>query len=264
MSGTPPTGSFADHFGVVARGYAGFRPSYPFALFEWLAGQAPARGVAWDCATGSGQAAVDLARCFARVVATDASAAQLAQAAPHERIEYRLAPAEASGIEAGSIDLIVVAQALHWFDVERFHAEARRVLKPAGVIAQWCYGLTRIDGDAVDALVQHYYSDIVGPYWPPERAHIETGYRELPFPFALISAPAFAMEVEWTLAQLTGYLRTWSATARYAQACGHDPVVALEGRLQPHWGPEGARRRVSWPLSLRVGRGNAKRLGVSK
>ncbi len=254
MSGAGASVSFADLFSAVARGYAAFRPSYPFALFDWLAGQAPARGVAWDCATGSGQAAVDLARCFTRVVATDASAAQLAQAVPHERIEYRVAPAEAPGLETGSVDLIVVAQALHWFDVERFHAEVRRVLKPQGVIAEWCYGLTIVDGEAVDALVQHYYSAVVGPYWPAERSHIETGYRDLPFPFAAIPAPVFSMEVEWTLAQLAGYLRTWSATARFLEAQGRDPVVDLERRLEPLWQSPGETRRVSWPLALRVGR----------
>ena len=246
--------SFADHFSAVARGYAGFRPSYPFALFEWLARQAPARDLAWDCATGSGQAAVDLARCFRRVVATDASGAQIGAALPQARIEYCVATAEDSGLGAASVDLIVVAQALHWFDLARFNAEAQRVLKRSGVIAEWCYGLTTVDGAAVDELVQHYYSVVVGPYWPAERSHIESGYGELPFPFAPIAAPAFTMEVDWTLAQLAGYLRTWSATARFAAAQGRDPVEALEVGLAGCWGPPGERRRVSWPLSLRVGR----------
>lgn len=246
--------TFADHFSGVARGYAGFRPSYPLGLYEWLAKQADVRDLAWDCATGSGQAAVDLARYFARVVATDASTAQVNEAEPHPRIEYRVAPAEASGLDTGSVDLVVVAQALHWFDQERFNAEARRVLKQRGVIAEWCYGLTTVDGEAVDVLVQRYYTVIVGPYWPAERAHIEAGYRDLPFPFTPIMAPAFEMEVDWTLAQLAGYLRTWSATARYAQARGQDPVVALEREIAPHWGAPGSRRRVSWPLALRAGR----------
>lgn len=246
--------SFADHFSGVSRGYAGFRPTYPLALFDWLARQAPARDLAWDCATGSGQAAIDLARFFTRVVATDASAAQIGEAAPHARIEYRVAPAEASGIEAGSVDLVVVAQALHWFDAQRFNIEARRVLAPRGVIAQWCYGLTTVDGRAVDALVQHFYSAVVGPFWPAERSHIEAGYRDLPFPFVRIEAPGFAMAVDWTLPQLAGYLRTWSATTRFIAAHGHDPVVALERELAVHWGSPGAKRRVSWRLSLRVGR----------
>lgn len=255
MSATDgPRGSFADHFGGVARGYASFRPTYPRALFDWLAEVAPSRSLAWDCATGSGQAAVDLAAGFAHVIATDASAAQIAQATPHPRVEYRVATAEDSGIATGSVDLVAVAQALHWFDLGRFNAEARRVLVRGGVIAEWAYGLTRVDGDAVDALVQHYYSEVVGPWWPPERSHIETGYRDLAFPFTRLDAPPFTMAVDWNLGQLLGYLRTWSATARFTQVRGFDPVLALGERLAPHWGPPAQARRVSWPLALRAGR----------
>jgi len=244
--------TFADHFRGVSRGYANHRPTYPAALFDWLAQVAPARELAWDCATGSGQAARDLARHFTRVIATDASAAQLAQAAPHTRIEYRVAAAEDPGLEARSVDLVVVAQALHWFDVDAFHAEVRRVLVPGGVIAEWCYELTIVDAGPVDALLLELYHGALGPYWPPERVHIERGYRDLPFPFAVIEAPQFAMRVEWTLPQFTGYLRTWSATARYVAARGHDPVAELERQLGPHWGSRA--RLVSWPLVLRVGR----------
>lgn len=251
--------AFADHFRDVSRGYASHRPSYPAALFDWLAAAAPARELAWDCATGSGQAAVDLARHFKRVIATDASAAQIAQAAPHTRIEYRVAPAEAPGLAARCVDLVVVAQALHWFDVDAFHAAARRVLVPRGVIAEWCYGLTSVDAGPIDALMLELYHGALGPYWPPERAHIERGYRDLPFPFTPIEAPRFAMQVHWTLPQFAGYLRTWSATARYAAARGRDPVAKLERQLAPHWG-SGA-RLVSWPLVMRVGRADTQTIG---
>ncbi len=249
------TTSFSDHFKPVARHYADNRPTYPAALFKWLAGQSPGRELVWDCATGTGQAAVDLAVHFARVVATDASAAQIAEAQAFPGVEYRVAPAEASGLEAGSVDLVVVAQALHWFDVEAFYREVRRVLKPDGVVAVWCYGVIEVEGEAVDRLVQHFYREVVGPYWPAERRHVETGYRELPFPFARIEAPQFAMQVAWDLDQLLGYVRSWSATGRHAAALeGADPVAALDQRLAPVWGRREDVRRVSWPLSLQVGR----------
>ena len=246
--------TFTDHFSPLAASYAGFRPTYPPALFEWLAGIAPQQDLAWDCAAGSGQASVDLARHFTKVIATDASQAQIEAATPHPGVEYWLAPAEASGLAAGSVDLVTVAQALHWFGLERFYAEVRRVVRPAGVLAVWTYGVLAVQDDAVDALVQAFYRQTVGPYWPPERAHVEDGYRSLSFPFAAIAPPVFSMEVSWTLPELSGYLRSWSATGRYIKANGHDPVIPLEAALVPLWGPPQGRRQVTWPLSLRVGR----------
>ena len=246
--------AFSDHFAPVANRYADFRPTYPPALFEWLASLVPRHDLAWDCAAGSGQASVDLAKHFERVVATDASQAQIDAATPHPRIEYRVAPAEASGLTDASTDLITVAQAMHWFDCPRFFAEVRRVLRPNGALAVWTYGVLAVEGHQVDAQVQHFYRDTVGPYWPAERVHVETGYRTLPFPFAEISAPPFNMEASWTLTELLGYFRSWSATGRFAAANGYDPVTSLEQQLLPLWVHPEQQRRVSWPLSLRVGR----------
>jgi SAM-dependent methyltransferase len=245
---------FADHFSGIAARYADFRPTYPPALFAWLAALAPGHGLAWDCAAGSGQASLGLAAHFDRVVATDASAQQIAAARPHARIDYRVAPAESSGLAAASADLITVAQALHWFDLDRFYAEARRVLQPDGVIAVWTYGVLLLDDPRLDARVQAFYRDTVGPYWPPERHHVETGYRALPFPFPEITPPPLEMETRWTLPQLLGYLGSWSATARYAAARGSDPVAALAAELAPLWGEAEQARAMAWPLSLRVGR----------
>ena len=248
------TPSFKDHFAAVSDAYAGFRPSYPPALFDWLAEIAPARRLAWDCACGSGQASIDLAKRFERVVGTDASAKQLAGARPHPCVEYRVAPAEASGLPDASVDLITVAQALHWFDLPRFYAEARRVLKPSGVLAVWSYGIQTVAGDEVNALVQRFYHETLGAYWPPERKLVEEGYLTIDFPFAEFNAPAFEMSVHWSMGQLLGYFSSWSATGCYIQARGENPVAALAAEMASAWGNIEEKRQVAWPLAVRAGR----------
>ena len=246
--------SFADHFSGVASGYAEFRPLYPEPLFDWLAGLSPRRDLAWDCATGSGQAAVALASRFERVIATDASSGQVAAAAPHPGVEYRVAPAESSGLAPASVDLVTVAQALHWFDRPAFYAEARRVLRPDGVVAAWTYGHPSIDERRADAALQRFYSETVGPYWPKERALVDAGYRTIDFPFAEVEPPEFEMVTRWTLAMLLGYVATWSAVTRFRAAQGRDPVEELAAALEPGWGDPLSARRIAWPLSMRVGR----------
>ncbi|MDD5295758.1 MAG: class I SAM-dependent methyltransferase [Rhodocyclaceae bacterium] len=247
------SGNFKDHFASVAAQYSENRPSYPPALFDWLARLCPAHDLAWDCGAGSGQASLELARHFSRVLATDASAAQIGQAQPHARIAYRVAPAEESGLPDQACDLVVVAQALHWFDLERFYREVRRVLKPGGVVAAWSYGVLEVEGDEVNAVVQRFYHDEVGPWWPPERRHVESGYRELAFPFSRIAAPPFAMALSWNLPQLLGYFRSWSATAACLKARGRDPVADLEPQLRACWGDAKGERLVQWPLALLAG-----------
>ncbi len=246
--------NFADHFAGVAAAYAGFRPTYPEALYAWLGEIAPGHRLAWDCACGSGQASLDLARYFEHVVATDASRAQIEAAPTHPSIEFRVAPAESSGLPEASVDLITVAQGLHWFDLERFYAEVRRVARRGGVLAAWTYGPIALNGDAVNTCVQSFYHDVVGPYWPPERKYVETGYRTLPFPFDELSPPAFHMQAEWALPELLGYLRSWSSTARFIVARGFDPVVNLGEELLPLWGDPESPRTITWPLSVRVAR----------
>ncbi len=241
---------FKDHFSKQAADYAKFRPRYPKELFAWLGSIAPGTELAWDCATGSGQAAVELAQVFQRVVATDASDKQIANAERHPRIEYRVATAEESGLETGSVDLVTVAQALHWFDFEKFYAEMRRVLKPGGVIAATAYKLATVS-PAIDTVVNRYYSGIVGKYWPAERVPVEK-FEELPFPFAVVENPPFGMVAEWNVEQLLGYLRTWSATQRFMASEKRDPLADVETELRDAWGNEP--RRVVWPLTVRVGK----------
>jgi SAM-dependent methyltransferase len=246
--------AFKDHFSQLAAQYSAFRPTYPPAIFDYLAQLCPERQSAWDCACGNGQATVALAERFQAVIATDASPQQLAAAPPRPNVEYRVAPAEQSGIAAETVDLVTVAQALHWFDLDLFYGEVQRVLKTTGVLAVWTYGLLHVEGDEVEALLQEFYQDTVGPYWPPERRLVEEGYRGLAFPFAELSSPPFNMQERWDRAHLLGYLRTWSATARYVDDKGLDPVAALEERLGSLWVDPQSARTVSWPLALRVGR----------
>lgn len=245
---------FVDRFGAVSGGYAAFRPTYPPPLFEWLASAAPAHRLAWDCATGSGQAALDLAAHFERVIATDASEEQLSEAPPHPHIDYRVATAEDSGLDAASLDLVTVAQALHWFDLARFFAECTRVLRPGGLLAVWCYGPQRVEGEAVDALLQRYYREIVGPYWPAERALVDAGYDSIELPFPELETPDFAMQTAWPLERLVGYLGTWSATSAYRKALGSDPLDLIRGALADAWGDPAREREMTWPLTLRAGR----------
>lgn len=246
---------FRDHFSGHADAYARFRPVYPPRLFAWLASVAPGHERAWDCATGNGQAARGLAPHFREVVATDASAEQLRSAAPHPGVVFRVAAAESSGLEDASVDLVTVAQALHWFDLPRFFAEAARTLRPGGVVAAWCYVQVAVSAE-VDAVVARLYGETVGPFWPPERALVEDGYRSLalPPPFVEVDAPELAMEARWTLSELLGYLGTWSAAQRYRRATGRDAVVEVSPELGAAWGPAGEVRTVRWPLQLRAAR----------
>jgi SAM-dependent methyltransferase len=244
---------FKDHFSRLAADYASFRPRYPAALFDFLAQSCRQHGCAWDCACGNGQAAVDLAARFASVIATDASAAQIAAAPARANVSYRVAPAEASGLQGASVDLVTVAQALHWLELTAFYAEVERVLRPGGVLAVWTYGIVHIAGERADALLQQFYGVTVQPYWPSERKLVESGYRTLSFPFPEITAPPFTMQEQWSLAQLLGYIRSWSASARYVERNGIDPTVMLEADLLPTWGDPASFRSISWPLSLRVG-----------
>jgi SAM-dependent methyltransferase len=244
---------FKDYFSSDSADYAQYRPRYPTALFEYLASIAPNRTLAWDCATGNGQAARGLAGFFQQIIATDGSEKQIANAERHDRIHYRVATAEQSGLESGSADLITVAQALHWFRVQEFFDEAKRVLKPSGVLAVWSYNLPGIS-PPIDRLVAHFYRATVGPYWDPDRKLVETGYRTVPFPFHELAVPKFQMEANWSLPHLLGYLRTWSATKKFVIAQGFDPVVGLAAELAAVWGEPESNRTVSWPLSLRVGR----------
>ncbi len=245
--------SFQDNFSRQAAEYSRYRPTYPDELFAFLASIAPGDALAWDCATGNGQAARGLIRHFRRVIATDASDRQIAHAPATGGIEYRVMPAEATDIEDASVDLITAAAALHWFDLERFYAEANRVLRPGGVIAAWSYSDSAADPE-VQPTLSRYGMEIVGPYWSPSLRNLWDGYGKLPFPFDDITPPPQNVHVEWTLEELRGYLGTWSAVQKFIEVRGYDPFTEIEGELGDIWGDPATRRPIRFPMEVRVGR----------
>ena len=244
---------FKDHFSARAVLYSRFRPRYPDELFAWIGGLCRRRGLVWDNATGSGQAAAGLASVFERVIATDASPKQISMAQPHPSIEYRVATAYESGLDDSSVDAVTVAQAIHWLEHDRFYEEARRVLRTDGTIVVWGYGDPVIDDDRIHRVVHGYNRGTIERYWKPERELILAGLRTIPFPFREVVTPKFTMTTSWTLSELAGYMRTWSATASYAEIHGYDPVVRVEGELAKIWGDPGRKHRIMWPLFVRAG-----------
>ncbi len=242
---------FKDYFSTQSKIYSKYRPEYPKELYSFLANNCHELGLAWDCATGNGQAARGLCEYFERVHATDASEAQIRNTHGSHNINFQVADAANSGLKDKSVDLITVAQALHWFDLEKFYAEANRVLKEDGLIAVWCYAGADIDDD-INPIVQNYYNNIVGKYWPEERKHIENRYNNLAFPFLKIKVPYFTMEIDWTLDHFLGYLESWSATTLYKKKTKKDPLGDLKKNIELFW-PDHAIKRVTWPLTLKLG-----------
>jgi len=243
--------AFKDHFSGHARAYARYRPEYPTELFDYLATLTPRHDLALDCATGNGQAAIGLADHYDCVIATDGSVAQLKNAQAHPHVAYVGNLAEQPALKDATVDLAAAAQGAHWFDHSRFHPEMRRVLRPDGVLALWTYGLASV-APPIDAVVRHYYDDVLGPHWPPERRYVESAYRDLPFPWREVAVPQFQLRLEWTLDDFIGYVGTWSATQRYTRVSGADPLPAFRAEIAPLWNSES--RSVVWLLHLRVGR----------
>ena len=243
---------FPDHFSRDSHGYRDSRPTYPAALFEWLACTANGRERAWDCGCGSGQASVPLAEHFDEVIATDASSAQIDAAKQHPNVTYRVTNAGSSGIRHASIDIVTAAQAAHWFDHAAFHAEVGRVLRPGGLLAVWAYGLHEVSAE-FDAIVRRFYREIVGPYWPPERLHVEQKYRELPFPYKRLETPSFEMSHSWYFAQAYAYIGTWSSSQTYMKTLGRDPCELVADELLAAWGDPDVKREVRWPMTVLAG-----------
>ena len=246
---------FIDHFSEKSDLYARARPNYPDALFAFIAGESRARHRAWDCATGSGQAAFGLARHFANVEATDASAEQVGNSIATPCVRYSVQPAERTNFPEATFDAVCVAQALHWFDLERFYPEVKRVLKPGGVFAAWGYARHHVTPDVDRAFEEHFLAPLK-PYWAAQNAKLWAGYRDEAFPFEPIEVPALAIEVAWTLSQLIDYAGTWSATRRFIAEAAPDFLKIARAAIEPAWGA-GESRVVTMRLSIRCGRHGA-------
>lgn len=256
---------FKDLFSSNSKEYASSRPTYPRSLFEFLVGLVRYRNLAWDCATGNGQAAVFLSEHFEQVIASDASKEQIENAQPRDNIRYEVFPAEKTTLVDNSIDLITIAQALHWFDLDEFYKEVKRVLRKddnggdtngSGVIAAWAYGLHSISTE-IDNITHLLYEDILGSYWPKERKIVENKYHDISFPFQEIDMPVFQIELDWTLSELIGYLYTWSSVQKFIEKNNSDPIKQINDDLAAAWGDKNTwhkRRRVVWPIYIRVGR----------
>jgi ubiquinone/menaquinone biosynthesis C-methylase UbiE len=249
-------GEFKDHFSGHAADYSSYRPTYPPELFSCLAEQAPARELAWDCATGNGQAALLLARFFKRIFATDASNQQIRHAQRSSNIEYGVESAEHSSLDDNCVDLVVAAQAYHWFDRPAFLAEVRRVLKPGGLLAILSYQLASVDegeaGKRIDDVVRVLWGDILDGWWPEERALVDDGLQGLEFPFDDVAAPPFEMKMHWRMDELLKYLGTWSSVKKYQAATGTDPLELITPDLEAVWGEPGRALKIVWPVDLRV------------
>jgi len=250
------TQNFRDLYSALAADYVQYRPQYPSALFSWLSTQVGERHLAWDCACGSGQSALGLTPYFDTIVATDASAEQLAKAGAHPKIEYRNELAQASSLQDKSVDLVTIAAALHWFAGKDFYDEVKRVLKPNGVIAAWSYGPPMaFTDDAMNECFQTFYRKTLAPLLPQEVHHIFQNYKSLPFPFKEVEPPALSINLSWSMGDMMGYLRTWSATKKYMETHGVNPLIQLEEQARPFWLDPQKPKQVLFNLkAFRVGR----------
>jgi len=245
--------AFKDNFSKQADIYSQFRPTYPKELFDHLQSLTSEHDLAWDCGTGNGQSAMQLIKFYEKVYATDPSEEQIKNAFPNEKIFYKVERAENSSLKDHSTDLITVAQAIHWFDFDRFYSEAKRVLKPKGIIAVWAYGIPSVD-EKLDPVIKNFHDHTVGKFWLPENKLIENGYSTIPFPFEEISSPEFFIRKKLTLTELSGHFRSWSATQKYIDAYQDNPVELLKQRLAEHWKDKEAEKEVAWKLVLRIGK----------
>lgn len=243
-----------DNFSTHSDQYAKYRPTYPQAFFDYLSSIVPHKRNAWDCGTGNGQVAVELAKMFEKVYATDISQSQIDNALQAHNIFYSVQPAEQTNFANQQFDLIVVAQAIHWFDFDKFYSEVKRTANGNALICAVGYGLMEIS-ENIDEVISDFYENVLGAYWDKERRYIDEQYKTIPFPFEEIEAPKFVIKRTWTLKHLVGYLNTWSAVKHFIKQNGYNPIDNLEKRLTQSWGEE-TEHEIGFPLLLRIGKVN--------
>ena len=247
------TVNFKDNFSKQSAIYAKYRPSYPVELYAFLSSLTAGHNTAWDCGTGNGQAAVGLADFYEQVIATDPSEEQIANCFPHAKVKYVTEQAENFAGEMHSTDIITIANALHWFDMEAFYSVVNRVLKKDGIIAAWAYGMPNISPE-IDALVKELHDHTLNDFWVAENRLVENGYRDIPFPFVEIPAPSFISQKEFDLHEFVVYLHTWSATQKFITKYNLDPIEKVKSELRQFWGDEDLKRKIRWKLIIKVGR----------
>ncbi|WP_286761165.1 class I SAM-dependent methyltransferase [Salegentibacter sp. UBA1130] len=241
-----------DNFSTQSSSYARYRPAYPQELYEFLNEKLTATETAWDCGTGNGQVAGELADFFQKVEATDISKQQLENAVRKPTIHYSVQRAEETNFQDKTFDLITVAQAVHWFNFKTFYNEVERVLKPNGIIAIIGYSLFKSNLET-DKLIHKFYKDIIGPFWDEERRYLDEKYQTIPFPFQEIETPAFQQEYQWSFDHLIGYLETWSAVKHYEKEKGVNPVNLIKNELKTAFGNK---NKIVFPILLRLGKLN--------
>ncbi len=245
--------TFKDHFSGHANTYKSGRPHYPQALFEDIIKLVKHHDTVWDCATGNGQAAKDLAKYFKYVIATDASEQQISNADHLDNIEYKVAPAENVPLADHSVDLVTVAQALHWFNFENFFKEVKRVLKNPGVFCAWTYVLLTTENNSINDIITEYYHNIVGQYWAPERRYVESKYNEIDFPFNFVESKEYAILLDWSYLELLNYFSTWSSTQKYIRENNENPVETwLKPKFEQHIKNLNDIVKVNIPLYLKI------------
>ncbi|MGR8948070.1 MAG: class I SAM-dependent methyltransferase [Gammaproteobacteria bacterium] len=245
-----------DYFSNQAKAYKTFRPLYPASLFEYLRGALNEPALVLDCATGSGQAALGIAGPGISIVGLDLSFEQLRNAPRKKNIDWLQGSAKSLPLKNNSFDLVIVAQALHWFAFDEFYSEINRVLKPGARFAAWTYSLLAVChqlGPALEQVIRWFYHDVVGDFWPPERRWVDDEYRTIPFPFAVIDTPDFFIDLSWNRDALIGYVSSWSAVQLYEKAHAKSPIPLLVRHLADVWPNPKHRVSISWPLALRLG-----------